>query len=214
MKRSEIGIIRTFMPKQMDEGEAKAAIQAVIAETGAASIKDMGKVMAVLKERYAGQMDFGKASRHDQGRAVWQMSDVKVAQSDADIARCFPVMRQLRPHLKDEAEFVSRCRAQMAECGWSLIYVEDGGAVAGVAGFRIQHFLHSGKTLYVDDLVTDEGRRSKGFGEALLGWMENHARAQGCQTFSLDSGTQRTGAHKFYFRQGLPITSFHFAKKL
>jgi uncharacterized protein len=61
-EESEIAIIRTFMPRQMDEAEAKAAIQAVIAETGAASIKDMGKVMAVLKERYAGQMDFGKAS--------------------------------------------------------------------------------------------------------------------------------------------------------
>jgi uncharacterized protein YqeY len=61
-EEAEIAIIRTFMPKQMDEAEARAAIHAVIAETGAASIKDMGKVMAVLKERYAGQMDFGKAS--------------------------------------------------------------------------------------------------------------------------------------------------------
>jgi uncharacterized protein YqeY len=50
------------MPKQMDEAEAAAAIKTVIAEVGASSIKDMGKVMAVLKERYAGQMDFGKAS--------------------------------------------------------------------------------------------------------------------------------------------------------
>ena len=61
-EEAEIAIIRTFMPRQMDEADAKAAIQAVIAEVGAASIKDMGKVMAVLKERYAGQMDFGKAS--------------------------------------------------------------------------------------------------------------------------------------------------------
>ena len=61
-ERAEIEIIREFMPKQMDEAEAKAAIQAVVTEVGAASIKDMGKVMALLKERYAGQMDFGKAS--------------------------------------------------------------------------------------------------------------------------------------------------------
>lgn len=61
-EEAEIAVIREFMPKQMDEAEAKAAIQAVIAETGAASIKDMGKVMGALKERYAGQMDFGKAS--------------------------------------------------------------------------------------------------------------------------------------------------------
>jgi uncharacterized protein YqeY len=61
-EESEIAIIRTFMPKQMDEAEAAAAIKAVIAEVGASSIKDMGKVMGVLKERFAGQMDFGKAS--------------------------------------------------------------------------------------------------------------------------------------------------------
>ena len=59
---AEIAVIRTFMPRQMDETEMKAAVQAVIAETGAASIKDMGKVMAVLKERFAGQMDFSRAS--------------------------------------------------------------------------------------------------------------------------------------------------------
>jgi len=61
-EKAEIAIIREFMPRQMDEGEAKAAIAAVVAELGATSVKDMGKVMGTLKERYAGQMDFGKAS--------------------------------------------------------------------------------------------------------------------------------------------------------
>ncbi|MBI3678223.1 MAG: GatB/YqeY domain-containing protein [Proteobacteria bacterium] len=61
-ERAEIEIIRSFMPKQMSADEAKAAAQKVIAEVGAAAMKDMGKVMAALKERYAGQMDFAKAS--------------------------------------------------------------------------------------------------------------------------------------------------------
>ena len=61
-ERGEIEVIRSFMPAQMDEAAMKAAVAKVIAESGAASIKDMGKVMAVLKERYAGQMDFSKAS--------------------------------------------------------------------------------------------------------------------------------------------------------
>ena len=61
-ERAEIVIIREFMPKQMDEAAAKAAIAAVVAELGATSVKDMGKVMGALKERFAGQMDFGKAS--------------------------------------------------------------------------------------------------------------------------------------------------------
>jgi len=61
-EREEIVIIQSFMPKAMDAGEVEAAAKAVIAELGAASMKDMGKVIATLKERYAGQMDFAKAS--------------------------------------------------------------------------------------------------------------------------------------------------------
>ena len=60
-ERDEIDIIRSFMPKQMSADETRAAIAKVVAETGAASMKDMGKVMAALKERFAGQMDFAKA---------------------------------------------------------------------------------------------------------------------------------------------------------
>lgn len=61
-EEAEIAVIAAYMPKQMDEAEAKAAIAAVIAETGASGMKDMGKVMGELKARFAGQMDFGKAS--------------------------------------------------------------------------------------------------------------------------------------------------------
>jgi uncharacterized protein YqeY len=58
----EIEIIREFLPKQLSDKEMEKAIAAAIAESGAASVKDMGKVMAALKARYAGQMDFAKAS--------------------------------------------------------------------------------------------------------------------------------------------------------
>ncbi|HKG76747.1 MAG TPA: GatB/YqeY domain-containing protein [Beijerinckiaceae bacterium] len=61
-EREEAEIIAAFLPKQMDEAEVRQAIQAAMAETGAASLKDMGKVIAALRGRYAGRMDFGKAS--------------------------------------------------------------------------------------------------------------------------------------------------------
>ena len=61
-ERGEIEVIKGFLPQQMSEAEAKAAIAAVIKDTGASGMKDMGKVMAALKERHAGKMDFGKAS--------------------------------------------------------------------------------------------------------------------------------------------------------
>ena len=60
-ERAEIAILREFMPRQLDETETKAAVAAIVAETGAASLKDKGKVMAALKQRYTGTMDFGKA---------------------------------------------------------------------------------------------------------------------------------------------------------
>ncbi len=61
-EREEIAVISTFLPQPMSEDEVSAAIKAAIAETGAASIKDMGKVIALLKAQHAGKMDFGKAS--------------------------------------------------------------------------------------------------------------------------------------------------------
>ncbi len=61
-EREEIAIISEFLPKQMDEAAVEAAIKEAIAETGAAAMKDMGKVVAVLKAKYTGQMDFAKAS--------------------------------------------------------------------------------------------------------------------------------------------------------
>src|SRR5271155_131575 len=61
-EREEIAIISAYLPKQMSEADMKAAIASAIAETGAAGMKDMGKVVGALKTKYAGQMDFGKAS--------------------------------------------------------------------------------------------------------------------------------------------------------
>ncbi len=58
----EIVVIQRFLPKQLDPDQVRGAVQEVIEELGAATIKDMGRVMAALKERYAGRMEFGKAS--------------------------------------------------------------------------------------------------------------------------------------------------------
>jgi uncharacterized protein YqeY len=60
-ERDEIGVIESFLPQQMTEDQIAVAAQAAIAETGAAGIKDMGKVMAALREHHAGSMDFSRA---------------------------------------------------------------------------------------------------------------------------------------------------------
>jgi GNAT superfamily N-acetyltransferase len=136
------------------------------------------------------------------------------AQSDADIARLYPVMRELRPHLKSAADFVERVRRQQAQSGWTLIFVGDAGVPVACAGFRISEWLAWGKSLYVDDLICLESHRGKGFAEALMQWMEEFARQQGCAEFHLDSGTHRLGAHRFYHRLKLAVTAFHFQKTL
>jgi GNAT superfamily N-acetyltransferase len=112
-----------------------------------------------------------------------------------------------------EEEFFARIQTQQVE-GYQLSFLEHETAVVSVAGFRIQNMLSSGKTFYVDDLVTDAAARSQGHGEAMLQWLIALAREAGCETFSLDSGTQRQEAHAFYLRQRLRITSFHFSLRL
>jgi GNAT superfamily N-acetyltransferase len=137
------------------------------------------------------------------------MRTIQIATTPKEIARCFSVMCQLRP-LLIEQEFFARVQAQQAE-GYQLASLEHENAIVSVAGFRIQNMLSSGKTFYVDDLVTDAAARSQGHGEAMLQWLIALAREAGCDTFSLDSGTQRQDAHAFYLRQRLRITSFHFS---
>ncbi|HXM00001.1 MAG TPA: GNAT family N-acetyltransferase [Rhizomicrobium sp.] len=140
--------------------------------------------------------------------------DIKTATTDADIRRCFPVMKELRTHLKSADEFLARVRRQQAGSGWRLIYVEDGGEPVAAAGFRVSEWLAWGKALYVDDLICLESHRGQGFAEGLMRWMEELAKAEGCVQFHLDSGTHRLGAHRFYHRLKLAITSFHFQKTL
>ena len=136
------------------------------------------------------------------------MRTIQIATTPAEIDRCFPVMSQLRPKLI-AGEFLGRVQAQQAE-GYQLASLQHEGAVVSVAGFRIQTMLSSGKTFYVDDLVTDAAARSKGHGEAMIQWLIALAREAGCDSFDLDSGTHRQEAHAFYLRNRLRITSFHF----
>ncbi len=121
-------------------------------------------------------------------------------------------MAQLRPHLTEE-EFVPRIRG-MQQTGFLLAFLSEGEMVRAVAGFRFLDKLHTGRTLYVDDLVTDSAARSQGHGDRLLDWLTQTARAAGCALLELDSGVQRGAAHRFYFRKRMTITSHHFALPL
>lgn len=135
-----------------------------------------------------------------------------IAENDAQIARCFPTFTELRPHLTLES-FVMRVKRQQAD-GYRLAFLQDEGECVCCAGFRILENLAWGRFLYVDDLVTRETARSRGFGGEMLRWLVDYARREGCDEFHLDSGTQRTGAHRFYFKHGLLVKTFHFSMAL
>lgn len=137
---------------------------------------------------------------------------IKQAITDKEIEKCFDVMVVLRTHLKSD-EFLSSVRHMETE-GYKLAFVEDKGKVVAVAGYRIYTNLFMGKHLYIDDLVTLENIRSQGFGEQLVKWLRNVARKENCNYFHLDSGTHRSKAHKFYFKQGFSIASYHFSEQL
>jgi GNAT superfamily N-acetyltransferase len=133
---------------------------------------------------------------------------IKQVDADSEIAKCFPVMSQLRPHLSLD-KFINQVKAQMP-AGYQLVCALDKDTVVGVAGYRISQCLSWGKFLYVDDLVTDEARRSQGIGKALLHWLLDEAKREDCAEFHLDSGTQRKAAHKFYEREGMELLAYHY----
>ena len=88
----------------------------------------------------------------------------------------------------------------------------QGDSVLGLAVYRWHENSYDGMKFYIDDLVTDDARRSEGVGHGLIEHLEAVAREVGADGLVLDSGTQRTQAHKFYFREGFVIPAFNFKK--
>jgi len=140
-------------------------------------------------------------------------SRIAIANTPEEIRRCHLVMRELRPLFPESEQFVDRVVRQQKE-GYRLAFLESEDEVCAVAGYRILESLFSGKFLYVDDLVTRESDRSRGFGSELLDWLVEQARRHGCENLELDSGVQRFDAHRFYFSERMSISSYHFRIKI
>jgi GNAT superfamily N-acetyltransferase len=138
---------------------------------------------------------------------------IQIAETEQQLKDCYPVMCQLRPHLQLDS-FLKQVRQQDSQ-NYRLAFIrDDNNKVVAVAGFRIATCLAWGDFLYVDDLVTDENERSKGYGKRLLDWLIDYAKQQGCQQLHLDSGVQRKDAHRFYEREGMSNMGHHYALQL
>lgn len=137
---------------------------------------------------------------------------ISLAEDAASIRSCYPVMAQLRPQFEEQS-FLNQVQKQILQ-GFNLAYLTNEGSVVAVAGFRFGENLAWGKYLYIDDLVTDQKARSHGFGSRLLQWLFSCARQHDCDQVHLDSGNQRTEAHRFYLTEGMTQTSLHFRLSL
>ena len=143
------------------------------------------------------------------------MSDVREL-GPGETALAAAALLELRPMWADAETLVHRIDAVQRPQGYRLVGAFDEGiedAVA-VAGFRVIENLAWSRTLYVDDLVTRAGHRSRGHADRLFAWLDEEASRQACDEFHLDSGVgrHRQQAHRFYFAHGMRIASFHFSR--
>ena len=137
----------------------------------------------------------------------------ELAPGDRRLGEALAVMRALRSSRSiDELE---RLFAEGHETsGYRIAALFDAGQCRAVTGFRVVTSSAYGRHLYVDDLVTAEQWRSRRYGERLESHLHEVARAEGCGAIALDSGVQRSRAHRFYFRRGYAIVSFRFARRV
>ena len=135
------------------------------------------------------------------------------AETVEQIAATFDVMRQLRPHLERD-EYIPLIQSLMTSDGLKVLALSVDGVVKAVATYRIMNMLYCGRIIYIDDLVSDEHSRSRGYGTQLIAKLRNLGHELGCSEIQLISRTIREHAHRFYFREGFGIECFHFRTKL
>jgi len=138
--------------------------------------------------------------------------DIHIAKTAEDILKCWDVISVLRPHLQKE-KFVAMVE-EMFEEGYKLAFIEQGGRAASAIGYRYQQYLYIGKHYYIDDLVTLESARGKGYANALLDYVIADAKKKGYEAVTLDSGYMRNTAHRVYLNKGFILSAHHFQLKL
>jgi GNAT superfamily N-acetyltransferase len=135
---------------------------------------------------------------------------VCIAETDEEIAACYPIMSELRPHLSQDS-FVPLVRRLGKATGLGLAYLSEGREIRAVAGYRISEWLAGGKYLEIEDLVSKASDRSKGYGGALFDWLISLAAQHCCRQVRLVSNVRRTDAHRFYLRKGMSMEAHYFS---
>lgn len=134
-----------------------------------------------------------------------------IAKTDEEIMSTYSLMKQLRPHLEEES-YISKIKHLQLNYGYELIALSENGVVKAAAGYKICDSLAWGKYLYVDDLITDQASRSRGFAKQIFDWLDDELKKNHCVGMHLDSGFQRHDAHRFYLNRKMRITCHHFER--
>jgi GNAT superfamily N-acetyltransferase len=130
-----------------------------------------------------------------------------------EIATSFEVFLELRPALSSMQNFIAQVADQQKE-GYEMIAVLEEEEVVACIGFRRMTTLAWGKILYIDDLITREKYRKKGYGKILLDHVIQIGREHACDQVHLDTGHARYAAHRLYLKQGFEFRSHHAALHL
>jgi GNAT superfamily N-acetyltransferase len=130
-----------------------------------------------------------------------------------EIKQAHETIQFLRPALRDVDLFAQNVQKQFNE-GYRFIGIEHEGKIVACSGFRILNTLAWGKIVYIDDLVTHEAHRGKGYALSLLDYIQKFARENGCGEIHLDSGYMRNTAHKVYLNYGFILATHHFSLKV
>lgn len=138
---------------------------------------------------------------------------IKSLKTHDEIAQSFDAFCELRPHLTDKEVFVAQVMQQQKE-GYEIIAAYEQEEVVACIGFRFLTTLAWGKILYIDDLITKEKTRGKGYGKILLDHVIQIAREHLCKEVHLDTGYPRHAAHKVYLKRGFEFNCHHLALKL
>ena len=124
----------------------------------------------------------------------------------------YALILQLNPAM-DAAQY-NQLLSQMLPNGYRMVGIFTDEKCVGLSGFWINTKLYSGKYLEIDNFIVDAAYRSQELGKRLSDWMQQLAVKENCQTIMLDAYTSNNAAHRFYFREGFHIKSYHFYKTL
>jgi len=139
--------------------------------------------------------------------------NIKALKTYDEIVQSFDTFCELRPHLTDKEVFVVQVMQQQKE-SYEIIATYEQEEVVACIGFRFLTTLAWGKILYIDDLITKEKTRGKGYGKILLDHVIQIAREHLCKEVHLDTGYARHAAHKVYLKRGFEFNCHHLTLKL